>query len=460
MYCIITVVKNLLDQFNKQNLYVRSLAAGWLLLMLLLPFHAFISTWGGSAIGPLAVWKAWKEITLAALVVVATIQLFADKDLARTLWSSWITRLIIAYGAWHVMIALLIGNQTEALVTGLAINLRLVTMLLVSQVVFYYVRPTNKFLTGVVLLPVAGVLTFGLLQQFVLPYDFLAHFGYRAGVTIAPFNTIDQQLSQLRIMSTLRGPNPLGAYLILPGIMVLMLTVHAALRFIKDRTRQSGYKLFVSVAMFVALLSVLYGSHARSAWLGFALSTAVYILLTVPRRWQIRLVGAGLVGIIVCLVGVYQLRATPFVQNVILHDNPEIGPVETSNSGHLTALSNGLRDIRQQPITGCGPGCAGPASFYDPDGGKLAENYYLQVGQEIGIVGLGIFMAIIALVGHTLYKKRSDPLALVLFVSLIGISAANLLLHVWADDTIAYVWWGLAGAVLAPTSFGTAKSKR
>jgi hypothetical protein len=38
--------------------------------------------------------------------------------------------------------------------------------------------------------------------------------------------------------------------------------------------------------------------------------------------------------------------------------------------------------------------------------------------------------------------------ALALLASLIGI-IANLLLHVWADDTLAYIWWGIAGAVLA-----------
>jgi hypothetical protein len=40
-------------------------------------------------------------------------------------------------------------------------------------------------------------------------------------------------------------------------------------------------------------------------------------------------------------------------------------------------------------------------------------------------------------------------LALVLFASFIGISFVNLLSHAWTDDTIAYIWWGLAGAAMA-----------
>jgi hypothetical protein len=35
-----------------------------------------------------------------------------------------------------------------------------------------------------------------------------------------------------------------------------------------------------------------------------------------------------------------------------------------------------------------------------------------------------------------------------LLASLIGISFVNLLSHAWADDTLAYLWWGLAGIAI------------
>ena len=40
--------------------------------------------------------------------------------------------------------------------------------------------------------------------------------------------------------------------------------------------------------------------------------------------------------------------------------------------------------------------------------------------------------------------------ALSLFGSLIGLTFINLLSHAWTDDTLAYVWWGLAGIAMAP----------
>ena len=87
--------------------------------------------------------------------------------------------------------------------------------------------------------------------------------------------------------------------------------------------------------------------------------------------------------------------------------------------------------------------------MYNDGQGKLAENYYLQIGQEIGLLGLLAFLAINVLVAQRLWHRRAHPLAMTLFVSLIGISVVNMLAHAWADDTLSYIWWGLAGAACA-----------
>ena len=65
-------------------------------------------------------------------------------------------------------------------------------------------------------------------------------------------------------------------------------------------------------------------------------------------------------------------------------------------------------------------------------------------------MGLAVFILINVGVGYLLWLNRSDQLALALFASFIGLILVNLLSHAWADDTLAYVWWGLAGIALAP----------
>lgn len=432
---------------------VQVLFAGWLAIMVYVPFHALISTWGGTTIGPLEIWKVWKDVLLVVLVLLATIQAFRDPKMFKSLWGSWITKLIFAYGTLHVISAIVVGNEVRSLLYGLAINLRLVSFLLISEVIFYYLGYRRKFVAAVVMIPAALVVLFGLLQMFVLPYDFLRWFGYQANVTIAPFNTIDQQLSHLRYMSTLRGPNPLGAYLILPGVVALGAII--AHGFKKRRSSFDNKVLPATLLSSLAGAIVLYGSQSRSAWLGFIVACGLYVWFSVPRRLQKWLVIAGSGLIVVAGLLFVQFRHTSFVENTILHDNPDIGPSVTSNSAHGDAAKQALQDIAQRPVLGCGPGCAGPASFYDKDGARLAENYYLQVGQEVGVLGSLLFIAILALVGWEFYKVRNYAEALILFCSLVGLSVANLLLHVWADDTLAYVWWGSAGAVLIQLQMGS-----
>ena len=45
------------------------------LIVLLMPVHAFLSTWLGSSIGPLWLFKSWKEIVLGALLVAGALWL-------------------------------------------------------------------------------------------------------------------------------------------------------------------------------------------------------------------------------------------------------------------------------------------------------------------------------------------------------------------------------------------------
>jgi hypothetical protein len=61
-----------------------------------------------------------------------------------------------------------------------------------------------------------------------------------------------------------------------------------------------------------------------------------------------------------------------------------------------------------------------------------------------------LFIAINYLVACELWYRRNSLLARVLLASFVGITFVNLLSHAWADDTLAYLWWGLAGLAIAP----------
>jgi hypothetical protein len=320
---------------------------------------------------------------------------------------------------------------------GLIVNLRFLVFFLVTWSVALRLSRLRVRWQRLVWWPAVGVVVFGLLQAFVLPHDVLRHFGY-SDTTIPAVETINHNQHYVRIMSSLRGANPLGAYLVIPISAVTVLLL------------RNGRNWF-QAAFLAGALVTLFFSFSRSAWLGVALSIVVLLFLSrLSRRSQrIALVTAGCL-ILAGIAVTFAFRHNPHFENFVLHTQTHSTTKVSSNQGHLAAFKTGAGDLIHKPL-GDGPGTAGPASVYNKNHEpRIAENYFLQVGQETGWLGLLLFGLINVGVGALLYIRRQDALALSLFASLIGLTLINLLAHAWADDTLAYVWWGLAGIAMAP----------
>jgi hypothetical protein len=157
----------------------------------------------------------------------------------------------------------------------------------------------------------------------------------------------------------------------------------------------------------------------------------------------------GLAAMLFVAAGLYIFRSSNSVQDTFFHTSSESTSSVSSNSAHTSALENAAKDILHQPLGG-GPGTAGPASLRNNHPARIAENYFLQIGQEAGVLGIVLFIAINILVGVELWKARSQMLPRILLVSLAGLTFINLVSHAWTDDTISYLWWGLAGIAISP----------
>jgi O-antigen ligase len=83
---------------------------------------------------------------------------------------------------------------------------------------------------------------------------------------------------------------------------------------------------------------------------------------------------------------------------------------------------------------------------------RVPENYFLQIGQETGWPGLTLFIMLLAAVAGALWRRRSSPLSLMLLASFVGLNLVALVSHSWTDDTLAYLWWGLAGLAVGMTT--------
>jgi hypothetical protein len=145
--------------------------------------------------------------------------------------------------------------------------------------------------------------------------------------------------------------------------------------------------------------------------------------------------------------GLLAVKGSSFISNVILHENPNGGSSVSSNDGHVASLLHGLAQLVHQPL-GAGIGSTGSASLYGSSP-TIVENQYLFVAHEAGWLGLLLFMVLSILLLVRLWQRRQDWVSLGVYASGIGLLFIGLLLPVWADDTIAIIWWGLAAIALA-----------
>ncbi len=426
---------------------VRVLKWGIIALLILMPIQAVIVTWIRSLSPSLDIVLAWKELLLGVLCIPALLLVSSDPKLQTYLKRSPIIRLIALFSGLHLALWIAHSDEPLARLTGVAFNLRFLVVFVLATIVVFYEKIEVSKLVRILLVPASIVVIFGTLQAVILPHDVLRHVGY-GNDTIRPYLTVNEQRPDLvRINSTLRGPNPLGAYLLVPlGVVAT---------FLLARKKTSGLSQKQLGAFMILGLLTLSATYSRSAWIGAASMLAVTAWVVMNGRLTKRsVVSIGAVMLLVGAVGI-TVRNNHYVQNLIFHTDSSINR-PSSNQGHLQAFRTGLDDIVSHPL-GRGPGVAGPAArrlaFTNP---STSENYYLQLGQEVGILGILIFAGIILLVGLSLWMRRDNPLALGLCASLIGLSVVGLFLHVWADEDVAYIWWGLAGfaMVLPRTSSG------
>ena len=445
------------------HLVAKAALYGSAALVALVPFHAFLSVWAASHVGHYTAVRLWKEYLLLVLLLMVVgglpklvLRSWRKLRAARSgsdghLWwrraDEASAALVLAVVAYLIVLlvsagwALLLGQESHrAVAYGLLLDCR---FLIFFGVIWLAVRGAGpdswaaRHWRQLLLWPASLVVVVAILQFTVLPADFLTHFGYGPD-TISAVETIDQKASYQRVQSTLRGANPLGAYLVV---------VVAALAVLALRTRRR--RLWYGAALAVTSLALAM-TYSRSAWLGAAAALGWLVWTSLrsarARRW---LLVAGAAAVVVLAGTTYLLRDNDLVQNTLFHTDEHSQSAISSNFGHVSAARQGAEDILNEPF-GEGVGSAGPASVYSGQPPRIAENYFIQIGQETGVIGLTLFIGVNVAVGRLLWLRRDRTLASALLAALVGLSIVNLLSHAWTDDTLSYLWWGLAALAAAP----------
>jgi len=425
----------------------RVFIGGLALIFGLIALHAPLSVFFGVQFGHELIIKAWKEILMGILLVLALIivtQRRAWGMFVRDpfIWVSLALALLYA-------VSLQYGQGFKPYAAGLLIDLRYILYAVLVYVAARLFPQTRPLLIQVGLIGAVIVVGFGLLQ-FVLPKDFLSILGYSKS-TIAPYTTIDNYEGLTRLQSMLRGPNPLGAY----SLIVALVAGIAALK--SAMARRSRIWLGT---LAVAALIVLFGSYSRSAYIGLAVGGLVAGAVMLGKRRLVtrKVIGVALIVVLVATLGIFAIRDTTFYTSVLRHEVAGSGPEINSDEGHSSSLSEGWSKTVANPL-GYGTGSTGSASLLSQSG-YIVENQYLYIAHEAGWLALVLFIVLVGILLKRAYNRRADPLALGVLASGIGLLVIGMFLPVFADDTVSIIWFGLAALVAGGIGYGKQHSTK
>jgi len=405
-------------------------------VILYVPFHAVISTFFISIAGGKLPIKGVKDLLILLTLLPLLVGIYVNRKKIKIEHKAlWL--LLLAFMELAIFYALLIEAPTVQKIAGLIVQLRHFGFFIICYLGALLLEKkfsTSSRLIRLTVLCSFVVVAFGAMQVLFLPNDFLKIFGY-GPTTIAPYQTIDSNESFVRIISTLRGPNSLGAYLAMMAPL--------AIGYISSAKNRKNWLWALYAGAF---LVTLYASYSRSAWIGFGVGLIIYFYLTSKNK---KIIGWVLSVFAVIGASAFLLRSTTFVQTTLLHRDPAEASEINSDDQRISSIKTAINLVNQKPL-GHGIGSSGPASNYG-NSPYIIENHYLDLAYQLGWVGLALSLSVTAYVGYLLIKLKTK-LAYAHFAGLIAVSVIAMFWPVWSDETVALIWWGMAGFIISRTA--------
>ncbi len=229
---------------------------------------------------------------------------------------------------------------------------------------------------------------------------------YIAPIGTSGLATIDTVSGKfIRAYGTMPHPNVLGAFLII-GLAVSLYFV----------SRESNIKLISKITLPLGLLVILIGTFltfSRTAWVAAIILIAGYLMFNIWKKQKAPiLIISGVIIVSCATIGLlYHNELRTRVNN---SDNRSV-----SDRYYFNNL--GLELIKSQPMLGVGVGNYVPAlqqaNQLEPWQYQPAHNIFIFIGAELGLLGLGLFLALLFVIGSRLKSVPLDALS----VTLIGL---------------------------------------
>ena len=409
-----------------------------MLLFAYMPFHIFFSQWLSTYTGGLEAWKLWKDFFTVFVTILFIATIFILKKQTRLY--VWILGLTVLYGFIHLILLFTTDQPVDIGLLASAYNLRIFAYVIIGCSLALLLPNTDQAKRfAKILILLSTIVCIVAFLQWLLPKDIMSNFGYSIERGVKPNFFIDDKPDLPRVFSTLRDPNSLGAFLILP----IVLLSQALIGNWKTQRRSllSGLLLLHILILFL--------TFSRSTLLAAILAVLSLLVLQNLRliKNHSRAITAGLVVFLLIFSAVIYIGRDQYVvQNLFFHAD-ESTVLADPNEIRVDVVQRGIDGVVDEPL-GNGPGSAGLVSTRLKSGGLLTENYFLQIAYEVGIFGFLVFIALLYLIINNLWRQRDKPLAAALLASFAGLVVANMLFHTWANEAVAISWFLLAGTAL------------
>lgn len=385
-------------------------------------------------LGPLA--KSWDDVILGALLLGIFLHSFRSKEGLEKEKTVLGNPLVLPFAFFALSTLLAVVVNKLSLGTGLS-GVRVFLQSMLFFIPGWYLVKDKRDLSKVIQLMLIGatlVALYGIWQYWVglqTPEGWIQ-------------KTVEKDITT-RVFSVLGNPNGLG------GFLILFLPLSFSLYF---AAKGIWAKVYYAVISGVMLLALGY-TYSRGAWIGVA-AGIFFLAFLRDKRLAVPVVAGALAAPI--------LKPSIINRFTVLF-SPEY--MEASERfGRIFVWSKSVELITRFPIFGIGPGMF-KYYVYNKFGwvAYAAENYFLQIGVEAGLLGLFAFLWFLltffkyslAILKGTWGNKAEDPFTRAVIIGAMGgtvaVAVHNLTTNIWGVLIVSVLNWFLLGAVLATGRF-------
>ncbi len=235
-------------------------------------------------------------------------------------------------------------------------------------------------------------------------------------------------LAIARLSSILAGPNALGLYLV--AIFVFFIGIF------KKITPKLVY-----VWPLVVLLILL--TYSRSSLLGLLAVVLVMLAYFVAQKTDFKIAISVIVLVMSLLFLTYSvLYSKSSTQEFLTHND--------SSEIRLREYTRIWQTKNEIGLWGRGVGTAGPSSQNRLDNGPnhYTENIYLDIFEELGYVGLALYLTLLISVLTNILKHTGSTENYTAFLLFIGFAFAGLFINYYTGQVGIFLFWLINGLVL------------